>query len=120
MYTLNPADNAVFASLTGSFAEDGVKGKVQFGPAWWFNDHYEGITQQIITLANYGLLSASIGMTTDSRSVLSMLRHDYYRRILCNLVGAWVEEKKIPDDWAFISNLVANISYFNCKNWIKK
>lgn len=120
LYTLNPADNAVFATLTGSFAEDGVKGKVQFGPAWWFNDHYEGITQQLITLSNYGLLSASIGMTTDSRSVLSMLRHDYYRRILCNLVGTWAEEGKAPSDWNFLSTLVANISYFNCKNWIKK
>jgi glucuronate isomerase len=120
LYTLNPADNPVFATLTGSFAEDGVKGKVQFGPAWWFNDHHEGITQQLITLANYGLLSTSIGMTTDSRSVLSFLRHDYYRRILCNLVGSWAEEKKVPDDWEALSNLVANIAYFNCKNWIKK
>ena len=120
LYTLNPADNAVFATLTGSFAEDGVKGKVQFGPAWWFNDHYEGITQQLVTLSNYGLLGASIGMTTDSRSVLSMLRHDYYRRILCNLIGAWAEEGKVPMDWNFLSTFVANISYFNCKNWIKK
>ncbi len=120
LYTLNPADNAVFATLTGSFAEDGVKGKVQFGPAWWFNDHYEGITKQLVTLSNYGLLSASIGMTTDSRSVLSMLRHDYFRRILCNLIGTWAEEGKAPSDWNFLSTLVANISYFNCKNWIKK
>ncbi len=120
LYTLNPADNPVFASLTGSFAEEGVKGKVQFGPAWWFNDHHEGITQQLVTLSSYGLLSASIGMTTDSRSLLSFLRHDYYRRILCNLIGGWAEEKKVPEDWEFLSNLVANISYFNCKNWIKK
>lgn len=120
LYNLNPADNAVFATLTGSFAEDGVKGKVQFGPAWWFNDHHEGITQQLVTLSNYGLLSASIGMTTESRSVLSMLRHDYYRRILCNLIGTRAEESKAPGDWNFLSTLVANISYFNCKNWIKK
>jgi glucuronate isomerase len=120
LYTLNPADNPVFASLTGSFAEEGVKGKVQFGPAWWFNDHHEGITQQLVTLSSYGLLSASIGMTTDSRSLLSFLRHDYYRRILCNLIGGWADEKKVPEDWEFLSNLVANISYFNCKNWIKK
>ena len=89
LYTLNPADNATFASLTGSFSEDGVAGKIQSGPAWWYNDHYQGITEQLTTLAHYGLLSTSIGMTTDSRSIFSMTRHDYYRRILCNLVGDW-------------------------------
>lgn len=120
LYTLNPADNAVLATITGSFAEDGVQGKIQFGPAWWYNDHYEGITQQLLALSHYGLLSTSIGMTTDSRSILSFLRHDYYRRILCNLLGSWVEEGKLPDDWEFVSTMVQNISYRNIKNWIKK
>lgn len=120
LYTLNPADNAVFATLTGSFTEDDVKGKVQFGPAWWLNDHHEGITQQLITLSNYGLLSASIGMTTDSRSVLSFSRHDYFRRILCNLIGTWAEEGKVPQDKEFLSMLVSNIAYYNIKNWIQK
>jgi len=120
LYTLNPADNAVFASITGSYAQDGVQGKIQFGPAWWYNDHYEGIQQQLLTLSSYGLLSTSIGMTTDSRSIVSFVRHDYYRRILCNLIGQWVEEGKLPNDWDFVSNLVKNISYHNIKNWIKK
>ncbi len=120
LYTLNPADNAVLATLTGSFAEDGVRGKIQFGPAWWYNDHYEGITQQLITLSSYGLLSTSIGMTTDSRSILSFVRHDYYRRILCNLLGEWKEGGKLPDDFDFVSTLVKNICYHNIKNWIQK
>ena len=120
LYTLNPADNAVLATLTGSFAEDGVQGKVQAGPAWWYNDHYEGITQQLLTLSSYSLLGTSIGMTTDSRSILSFVRHDYYRRILCNLLGAWAEEGKLPDDFEYVSTLVKNIAYHNIKNWIKK
>ena len=120
LYTLNPADNAVFASITGSYAQDGVQGKIQFGPAWWYNDHYEGILQQLLALSSYGLLSTSIGMTTDSRSIVSFVRHDYYRRILCNLLGQWVEEGKLPNDWDFVSTLVKNISYYNIKNWIKK
>lgn len=120
LYTLNPSDNEVFASITGSFSEDGVKGKIQFGPAWWFNDHHEGITQQLTALSHYGLLSLSVGMTTDSRSLLSFLRHDYFRRILCNLIGTWVMEKKIPDDDEFLSGLVADISYFNIKKWLKE
>ncbi len=120
LYTLNPADNAVFASLTGSYAEDGVKGKIQYGPAWWYNDHYEGITLQLLALSSYGLLSTSIGMTTDSRSILSFTRHDYYRRILCNLIGIWVEEGKLPDDKDFLTNMIKNISYNNIKNWIQK
>ncbi len=120
LYTLNPVDNAVFASLTGSYSEDGVQGKIQFGPAWWYNDHYEGIMQQLTALSSYGLLSTSIGMTTDSRSIVSFIRHDYYRRILCNLLGSWVEEGKLPNDWDFVSTMVKNISYSNIKNWIKK
>ena len=118
LYTLNPADNTVFASLTGSYSEDGVAGKIQYGPAWWFNDHYEGIIQQIKSLAYYGLLSLSIGMTTDSRSILSFLRHDYFRRILCNQISIWVQEQQLPDDWELSSTLVKNISYYNIKNWL--
>jgi glucuronate isomerase len=120
LYTLNPADNAVFASITGSYSEDGVQGKVQFGPAWWYNDHYEGIHRQLIALSSYGLLGTSIGMTTDSRSIVSFIRHDYYRRILCNLFGSWVEEGKLPNDWELVSTMVKNISYNNIKSWIKK
>jgi glucuronate isomerase len=118
LYTLNPVDNAAFASLTGSFSQDNVQGKIQFGPAWWYNDHYEGIIQQLLDLSSYGLLSTTIGFTTDSRSILSFTRHDYYRRILCNLIGQWVEEGKLPDDEAFLTQLIKNIAYFNIKNWL--
>ena len=120
LYTLNPADNAVFATLTGSFAEDGVQGKVQFGPAWWYNDHHEGIVQQLLALSSHGLPGTSIGMTTDSRSILSFVRHSYYRRILCNLLGSWMEEGKLPEDIEFVAEMVRNICYYNIKNWIKK
>ena len=118
LYTLNPADNAAFASLTGSFSEDGVAGKIQFGPAWWYNDHYQGITDQLKTLASYGLLPTAIGMTTDSRSIFSMTRHDYYRRILCNLLGEWTESGQVPNDDSLLKNLVEDISYNNTKNWL--
>jgi glucuronate isomerase len=117
-YNLNPAENAVFASLTGSFAQDGVAGKVQFGPAWWYNDHLEGIRDQLATLASHGLLSHFIGMTTDSRSLLSFSRHEYFRRILCNLVGEWVARDQLPNDRALLAPLVADLSYHNAKRWL--
>ncbi len=118
LYTLNPADNAAFATLTGSYAEDGIRGKIQFGPAWWYNDHYDGIREQLNILASYGLLSTTIGMTTDSRSILSFSRHDYYRRILCNLIGEWVIQEKLPNDFSLLKNIVESISYKNIKSWI--
>ncbi len=115
LYTLNPSDNAAFATLTGSYAEDGHAGKIQFGPAWWYNDHYEGIRQQLISLSSYGLMSHFVGMTTDSRSLLSFSRHEYFRRIVCNLIGEWVENGFFPDDMELLSSLVADISYYNSK-----
>ncbi len=118
LYTLNPSDNAAFATLTGSFAEDGLAGKVQFGPAWWYNDHYDGMRQQLIALSSHGLLSHFIGMTTDSRSILSFSRHEYFRRLLCNMIGEWVENGHLPRDYDLLSNLVKNISYKNSKNLI--
>ena len=120
LYTLNPADNAPFASLTGSFAEDGVNGKIQFGPAWWYNDHEAGIKKQLKDLSAIGLLSSFIGMTTDSRSILSLCRHEYFRRVLCNLLGRWVEQGKLPDDMGLISQLVRDISYENIKLKLQK
>ncbi len=118
LYTLNPSDNQAFATLTGSFAEDGVAGKIQFGPAWWYNDHYEGIKQHLTTLASYSLISRFIGMTTDSRSVLSFSRHEYFRRILCGLLGEWVDKGIIPGDEKALSKLVSDISYNNIKQKI--
>ena len=118
LYTLNPADSEPFANLTGSYAEDGVPGKIQFGPAWWYNDHYEGIRKQLATLASYGILSQFIGMTTDSGSVFSFSRHEYFRRVLCNQLATWVDEGNLPNDKEQLEKLIRDISYFNSKKWI--
>lgn len=120
LYTLNPADNEALATLTGSFAEDGVPGKIQFGPAWWYNDHLTGIESHLITLAGYGLLNHFIGMTTDSRSALSFTRHEYFRRIVCNMLGKWAKSGQITSDIMVLNTLITNICYNNSKNWIVK
>ncbi len=116
LYTLNPADNEALSTLTGSYSEDGVSGKIQFGPGWWYNDQYEGIRKQLTNLASYGLISQFIGMTTDSRSVFSFSRHEYFRRILCNLIAEWVENGNLPNEIELLSELVINISYSNSTN----
>ena len=118
LYTLNPADNAVMASLTGSFTADHTAGKIQFGPAWWFNDNLDGIHQQLTVLSGYGLLSRFVGMTTDSRSVLSFSRHDYFRRILCNMIGGWVENGLVPNDRPLLEQVISDISYHNAEKMI--
>lgn len=118
LFTLNPADNEALATLTGSFAEDGKPGKVQFGPAWWYNDHLTGIQDQLMAVSNYGLLSRFVGMTTDSRSILSFSRHEYFRRILCNMVGNWVEKGLFPMDEKILQELITDISYTNSKKII--
>jgi glucuronate isomerase len=118
LYALNPADYAAMASLAGSFAEDGVRGKIQFGPAWWYNDHALGIRSHLDALANYGLLSTFIGMTTDSRSILSMCRHEYFRRILCDWLGDRVESGDLPADEQPLGTLVHNIACANARDWI--
>ena len=115
LYPLNPADYAAIATLTGSFAADGVRGKIQFGPAWWYNDHALGIRQQLDALASYGLLATFIGMTTDSRSLLSMVRHEYFRRVLCDWLGDKVETGELPAD---LGPLVRAISYGNAMQWM--
>jgi glucuronate isomerase len=120
LYTLNPSDNERMATLTGSFAADGVSGKIQFGPAWWFNDHYDGIIRQLTDVASYGLLNSFIGMTSDSRSFLSLSRHFYFRRILCELLGSWVGKGLLPAEIDPLNDLVKNICYNNAKNLITK
>ncbi|NJN35328.1 MAG: glucuronate isomerase, partial [Saprospiraceae bacterium] len=90
------------------------------GPAWWYNDHYEGIRNQLVVLANYGLLSHFIGMTTDSRSLLSFSRHEYFRRVLCNLLGDWVSQGHLPADMDLLKSTVEAVCYRNIKNWIDK
>ena len=97
----------------GCFQEAGARGKLQQGSAWWFNDHKAGITEQLVSLANLGLLGNFIGMLTDSRSFLSYTRHEYFRRILCNLIGGWVEQGEVPGDRRQLERLVKDICYNN-------
>lgn len=120
LYTLNPADYEALASLTGSFAEDGVPGKIQLGPAWWYNDHYQGIERHLNVLASYGMLSRFIGMTTDSRSPLSFSRHEYFRRVLCNTIGTWAEAGQLPNDINMLRSLVQDIAYQNAEQWMHR
>jgi len=116
-YNLNPADNEIFASMTGNFNDGSVKGKVQFGSGWWYLDQKDGIINQLNALSNIGLVSVFIGMLTDSRSFLSFPRHEYFRRILCNLFGEEMESGELPDDMNLVGKTVANISYNNAKEY---
>lgn len=118
LYSLNPNHFAAFAVLTGSFAEDGVAGKVQFGPAWWWNDQRHGMRNHLEHLAAHGVLSTFIGMTTDSRSVLSFVRHEYFRRILCEWLGEEITAGRIPDDPEALQSLVRKLCYTNAKTII--
>ncbi len=117
VYNLNPADNEVFATMVGNFNDGTIKGKVQFGAAWWFLDQKDGMEKQINTLSNQGLLSNFVGMLTDSRSFLSFPRHEYFRRILCNIIGTDVANGELPDDEEFLGKIVADICYYNAKNY---
>lgn len=117
LYNLNPSDNTVFATMAGNFNDGSVKGKVQYGPAWWFLDQKSGIEDQLDVLSNTGLLSCFVGMLTDSRSFLSYSRHEYFRRILCNLIGRDVESGELPDDREIIEDLVSGVCYRNAKEW---
>ncbi|WBL15605.1 glucuronate isomerase [Sutcliffiella sp. NC1] len=117
LFNLNPKDNAVLAGMMGNFYEAGVPGKIQFGSGWWFNDHIDGMERQMKDLANVGLLSHFIGMLTDSRSFLSYARHDYFRRILCNILGDWMERGLAPNDPKFLEEMVRNIGYNNAEKY---
>jgi glucuronate isomerase len=117
LYSLNPKDNYVLGSIIGSFQGGGVAGKIQLGSAWWFNDTIDGMLDQMKALANLGLLSQFVGMLTDSRSFLSYTRHEYFRRILCNLLGEWVENGEAPDDLELLGRIVQGISYNNAKEY---
>lgn len=118
IYCLNPRDNAVVATLVGAYQDsDFGPGKIQFGSAWWFNDQKEGMIDQLKTLANLGMLGRFVGMLTDSRSLLSMPRHEYFRRILCNLIGQWVEDGELPNDEALLKQTVEGICYYNAKQY---
>ena len=117
LYSLNSRDNNILAAMAGNFQTDEIPGKVQFGTAWWFNDTIDGMEDQMKTLANIGLISNFIGMLTDSRSFLSFPRHEYFRRVLCNILGTWVEEGKAPKDMELLSTYVRNICYENAKRY---
>jgi glucuronate isomerase len=117
IYNLNPADNEVIASMIGNFNDGSIKGKVQFGSGWWFLDQKDGMTKQMNALSNMGLISCFIGMLTDSRSFLSFPRHEYFRRVLCNLFGDEIQRGELPNDIAWIGKLVQDISYQNAKEY---
>jgi len=113
VYNLNPADNYVIATMMGNFPEEGVPGKLQFGSGWWFLDQKEGIEWQLNALSHCGLLSRFVGMATDSRSFMSYPRHEYFRRVLCNLLGSEMERGQLPRDGTLIGTLIRNVCYGN-------
>ncbi|WP_298238568.1 glucuronate isomerase [uncultured Algibacter sp.] len=117
LYNLNPADNEVLATMIGNFNDGKIKGKVQFGSGWWFLDQKDGIIKQLNALSNMSLISCFIGMLTDSRSFLSFPRHEYFRRILCNLLGDEIKRGELPNDMEWIGNMVADICYNNAKSY---
>ncbi|MFM8374327.1 MAG: glucuronate isomerase [Bacteroidota bacterium] len=119
IYNLNPADNEVFATMAGNFNDGSVPGKIQWGSAWWFLDQKDGMEKQINTLSNMGLLSRFVGMLTDSRSFLSFPRHEYFRRILCNLIGRDVTRGELPEDEELLGGMVQDICYYNARNYFK-
>jgi glucuronate isomerase len=117
LYNLNPADNELIATMTGNFNDGSAAGKIQWGAAWWFLDQKDGMTKQINTLSNMGLLSRFIGMLTDSRSFLSFPRHEYFRRILCDLFGEEIENGELPNDISWVGKVIQDICFNNAKNY---
>ena len=119
LYTLNPKDNYVLGTMLGNFQKAPHFGKIQFGSGWWFNDQRDGMESQMRALSALGMLAAFVGMLTDSRSLVSYPRHEYFRRILCNLIGTWVEDGEYPADWEQLGKIVEGICYKNAKNYFK-
>jgi len=117
LYSINPADNEMLATMIGNFNDGTVAGKIQLGAAWWFNDQKDGIIKHLDALSNMGLLSRFVGMLTDSRSFLSFPRHEYFRRILCNVLGDEIEKGELPNDEKWIGHIVQNICYNNAKEY---
>ena len=119
IYCLNPRDNDLIASIIGCFQDGITPGKIQMGSAWWFNDHKDGMTKQIEALSSIGVLSTFVGMLTDSRSFLSYPRHEYFRRILCNILGRDMSNGELPNDYQLIGGIIQDICYFNAKNYFQ-
>ena len=117
LYNVNPADNYVFASMTGNFQDGSVPGKIQFGSGWWFLDQKEGMEWQLNALSNLGLLRRFVGMVTDSRSFLSFPRHEYFRRVLCNLLGRDIDQGELPGDFDLVGAMVREICYENARDY---
>jgi glucuronate isomerase len=117
IYNLNPSDNELVATMIGNFNDGTIPGKLQFGSAWWFLDQKDGMTKQINALSNMGLLSRFVGMLTDSRSFLSYPRHEYFRRILCNLFGEEIDKGELPDDLKWTGKIIQDICFNNAKNY---
>ncbi len=117
LYNLNPADNELFATMIGNFNDGSVRGKIQFGSGWWFLDQKDGIIKQLNALSNMGMVSYFIGMLTDSRSFLSFPRHEYFRRVLCNVFGEEIERGELPNDIEWIGKIISDICYYNAKNY---
>jgi glucuronate isomerase len=119
IYVLNPSDNDTIATMIGNFQDGSSAGKIQFGSGWWFNDQKTGMEKQMESLANMGILSQFVGMLTDSRIFLSYTRHEYFRRILCNIIGTWVTNGEAPEDYNLLGEMVKDISYNNALNYFK-
>ena len=117
VYSLNPVDNAYIGTVIGCFQDSSAVGKIQQGSAWWFNDNKTGMLEQMTSLANLGLLGNFVGMLTDSRSFLSYTRHEYFRRIACELIGGWVDNGEYPDDEKSLKKIIEGISYYNAKRY---
>jgi len=119
IYNLNPADNELFATMIGNFNDGSSAGKVQWGSGWWFLDQKDGMIKQMNALSNMGLLSKFIGMLTDSRSFLSFPRHEYFRRILCNMFGEEIENGEVPNDIPWVGKVIQDICYYNARNYFE-
>ncbi len=116
LYTINPTFNETFSTIAGCFSEQ-IRGKIQFGTAWWFNDHIDGMKRHLVTLASTSVLGNFIGMLTDSRSFLSYTRHEYFRRLFCSLIGNWIVDGELPKDIEYLSKLVEDVCYNNAVNY---
>jgi glucuronate isomerase len=119
LYSLNPAHNDALGTIMGCFQDGTVPGKIQLGSAWWFNDHIDGMEKQLTALASLGLLPRFVGMLTDSRSFLSFPRHEYFRRILCKLVGGWIDRGLAPADWELMGGMVRDIAFRNAQAYFR-
>ena len=113
LFSLNQNHNDILAAMAGNFQDGRTRGKVQFGAAWWFNDQKDGIERHLVSIANMGVMATFIGMLTDARSVFSFVRHEYFRRIVCNLIGRWIDDGELPRDLKHVGGIVQDICYNN-------